>query len=122
MILLISLVVVAGLYYQFWHKPRRVPIVRVWGVTPEGQAFQLLLTEQGEKEAVLFAGRESFTAVPDTQNFDSGCFYLYLEDARQNELLIEFNENELHPGGAIEMQYNGGQAMYCTILKVRRSR
>lgn len=122
MALLISLVVMAGLYYQFWYKPRRTPIVRIWGITPEGQQFQLLLTENGEKEAVLLTGSKSFSAVPDTQNFHSGCFYLYLKDAHQNELLVFLNESDLQPGGEIELQYNGGQEINCTILKVRKSR
>ncbi|HAY4680631.1 TPA: hypothetical protein JZ983_004857 [Escherichia coli] len=122
MVLLVSLVVMAGLYYQFWYKPRRTPIIRVWGVTPDGQQFQLLLTEDGEKEAVLLTGSKSFSALPDTQNFHSGCFYLYLEDAHQNELLIELNESDLQPGGIIELQYNGGRAINCSILKVRENR
>ncbi|MEB2411868.1 hypothetical protein QMN27_25310 [Enterobacter asburiae] len=56
MALLISLVVVAGLYYQFWYKPHRAPILRIWGIAPDGQEFRLLLTEHGEKEAVLGVG------------------------------------------------------------------
>lgn len=122
MALLISLVVVAGLYYKFWYKPRRAPILRVWGIAPNGQRFRLLLTEHGEKEAVLLFGKKSFFAVPDTQNLYGGCYYLYLEDAQKNELLIELNESDLYPGGAIEFQQNGGRKINCEILKVRWSR
>lgn len=122
MTLLISLVVVAGLYYQFWYKPRRAPILRVWGIAPNGQRFRLLLTEHGEKEAVLLFVKKSFVAVPDTQNLYGGCYYLYLEDAHKNELLIELNESDLYPGGAIEFQQNGGRKINCEILKVRWSR
>lgn len=46
--------------------------------------------------------------MPDTQNLYGGCYYLYLEDAHKNELLIELNESDLYPGGAIELQHNGG--------------
>ncbi|ELY6322474.1 hypothetical protein SNQ60_004349 [Cronobacter turicensis] len=122
MALLISLVIVAGLYYQFWYKPRRAPILRIWGITPDGQEFRLLLTEHGEKEAVLLFKKKSFVAVPDTQNLYGGCYYLYLEDAHKNELLIELNESDLYPGGAIELQHNGGRKINCEILKVRWSR
>jgi hypothetical protein len=122
MALLISLVIVAGLYYQFWHKPRRAPILRIWGIAPDGQKFRLLLTEYGEKEAVLLFGKKSFVAVPDTQNLYGGCYYIYLEDAHKNELLIELNESDLYPGGAIELQHNGGRKIHCEILKVRWSR
>lgn len=122
MALLISLVVVAGLYYQFWYKPRRTPILRVWGIAPNGQRFRLLLTEHGEKEAVLLFGKKSFVAVPDTQNLYGGCYYLYLEDAHKNELLIELNESDLYHGGAIEFQQKGGRKINCEILKVRWSR
>ncbi|WP_115168535.1 hypothetical protein [Enterobacter hormaechei] len=62
-----------------------------------------------KKEAVLLFGKKSFVAVPDTQNLYGGCYYLYLEDAHKNELLIELNESDLYPGGAIELQHNGGR-------------
>ena len=87
-----------------------------------GQEFRLLLTEHGEKEAVLLFGKKSFVAVPDTQNLYGGCYYLHLEDAHKNELLIELNESDLYPGGAIELQHNGGRKIHCEILKVRWSR
>lgn len=122
MVLMISLVVMAGLYYQFWYKARRTPVVRVWGITPQGQNFQLLLTEGGEKDAVLMTGKKSYLGVPGTQNFHSGRFYLYLEDAQKNELLVELNESDLQPGGEIELQYNDGPTITCSIKKVRNSR
>ncbi|WP_206208750.1 hypothetical protein, partial [Vogesella mureinivorans] len=84
--------------------------------------FRLLLTEHGEKDAVLLFGKNSFVAVPDTQNLYGGCYYLYLEDAHKNELLIELNESDLYPGGAIEFQQKGGRKINCEILKVRWSR
>ncbi len=75
-----------------------------------------------EKRGCFTVRKEIFVAVPDTQNLYGGCYYLYLEDAHKNELLIELNESDLYPGGAIELQHNGGRKIHCEILKVRWSR